>query len=97
MKLKGACAMLDSFEPVLENDSHHEMDVALSLSCASENHRMAAMHLKEAINFHDLAACAFELGHIDEMKQHKKSAKLHHFQAFEYSKMAERIVSNLSI
>jgi hypothetical protein len=89
--------MLDSFEPVLENDSHHEMDVALSLSCAGENHRMAAMHLKEAINFHDLAAVAFELGHIDEMKQHKKSAKLHHSQAFEYSKMAERIVSDLSI
>jgi hypothetical protein len=89
--------MLDSLVHDLENGILHDMQVALSLSCAGENHRMAAMHLKDAIHFHDLAASAFELGLIEEMKQHKKSAKLHQFQAFEYSKIAERIVSNLSI
>ena len=30
--------------------------VVLSFSCFSENHRMAAWHLREAIKFHELAA-----------------------------------------
>ena len=88
--------MLEEFEQVQTHEYLHEQGVALSLNCIGENHRMAAWHLREAMNFHDQAATAFDAGNLEAMKLHKKSAKLHHYQAFEYSTMAERIASNLN-
>ena len=69
--------------------------VVLSFSCFSENHRMAAWHLREAIKFHELAAVANEIGNLSDMHQNKEKAKFHHQHAFEYSAMAEIILSNL--
>ena len=69
--------------------------VVLSFSCFSENHRMAAWHLREAIKFHELAAVANEIGNLSDMHQNKEKAKFHHQHAFEYSAMAEIVLSNL--
>jgi hypothetical protein len=87
--------MLQKSYQTQDNDVLQEQMTALSLSCIGENHRMASWHLREAMNFHDQAAKAFDEGHLEQMKLHKKSAKQHHYQAFEYSAMAERIPSNL--
>ena len=56
---------------------------------------MAAWHLREAIKFHELAAVANEIGNLSDMHQNKEKAKFHHQHAFEYSAMAEIILSNL--
>ena len=87
--------MFAKFENFFSDICFQEHDIALSLDCVSENHRTAALHLREAMTFHELAASAFETENLKDMTEHKNSAKLHHLLAIEYTKMAERIASHL--
>ena len=87
--------MFAKFENVFSDICFQEHDIALSLDCVSENYRTAALHLREAMTFHELAASAFETENFKDMKQHKNSAKLHQLLAIQYTEMAERIASHL--
>jgi hypothetical protein len=90
----GEDKMIDEFKSDLDFKNLHHQVTVMSFSCGAENHRMAAWHLSQAIEFHNRAASAFEGDKVEEMKYHTKWAQLHYRHALGYTEMAETIAKN---